>query len=351
MQQIDRKQLYDRIINGLPVALFVVDSSFRIVEFNHAAEEISGWSREEVIGRYCGDVLAGNLCGENCLLRRSENLEKPCIGKEAFITTKDQKKLPILFSSSGLSDDNGNMLNGIIIFRDASEIKKLEAQKKNIISLFTHDLKSPVAIAGGFVARLLEGKAGPLTEKQHQYLETINREISRLENYILSFLEISRIESGQMELVIKPLEISGLLRESIEGFRLQAAKKDITLQLEMADDLPLLRGDCLQIARVIANLLDNAIKYSQAGTTVQVRVTSDASSLTIEVTDQGIGMAPEQLEYIFDPFYRIRGSTQDAGGTGLGLAAVRAIVKAHGGTTRVSSELGRGSSFFVSFPL
>jgi len=351
MQQIDEKELYSSIVGGLPVALFVVDSSFRIIEFNHAAEEISGWSKDEALGRHCGEVLAGNLCGENCLLRDSRNLDKPCIGKEAVITTREKKKIPILFSSSSLRDDNGNMRNGIIIFHDASERKKLEAQKKNIISLFTHDLKAPVAIAGGFVGRLLAGKAGPLTDKQHQYLETISREISRLEDYILSFLEISRIESGQMEFTLKPLEISGLLRESLDGFRLQAEKKEITIRLDLPDELPLLRGDSLQIARVIANLLDNAIKYSPAGTNVHVRVTTDASFLTIEVADQGIGMAPEQLEYIFDPFYRVRGSSEDAGGTGLGLAAVKAIVEAHGGTVRVHSELGRGSSFFVSLPL
>jgi len=351
MQQRDKDQLYKHVVNGLPVALFVIDSQFHIVEFNHAAEQITGWSKDEVIGRYCGDVLAGNFCGENCLLRGKRSLQKPCIGREAFITTRDRVEMPILFSSSGLYDDNGEMLYGIIIFRDASEIKKLEAQKKNIISLFTHDLKAPVAIAGGFVERLLAGKAGTLTNKQRQHLETIDREISRLENYILSFLDISRIESGQIELKLRPLEIGGLLRDSIEGFHLQAAKKNISLQLELPDNPPMFSGDSLQIARVIANLLDNAIKYSREGTTVKVKVFQEASFLTIEVADQGIGMDPEQLEFIFDPFYRIRGDSRDAGGTGLGLAAVKAIVKAHGGTTRVSSELGRGSIFFVSFPL
>ncbi len=195
MQKTDKEKLYDLIVNGLPVALFIVDASYRIVEFNQAAEEITGWAKGDVIGRSCSDVLNSNLCQENCPLRESLEAGKTCIGKEALIATKDQQQLPIFFSSSALTDEQGNLAHGIEVFRDASAIKQLEAQKKNITSLFTHDLKAPVAIAGGFVERLLKEKAGPLTEKQKQYLETIKREISRLERYILSFLEISKIEA------------------------------------------------------------------------------------------------------------------------------------------------------------
>ena len=175
MQQTDKDKLYDLIVNGLPVALFIVDASYRIVEFNQAAEEITGWAKEEVIGRYCADVLNSSLCKESCPLRESLGAGKTCIGKEALIATKGREKLPIFFSSSALTDENGNLAHGIEVFRDASAVKKLEAQKKNITSLFTHDLKAPVAIAGGFVERLLKEKAGPLTEKQQKYLETVKR--------------------------------------------------------------------------------------------------------------------------------------------------------------------------------
>ena len=259
--------------------------------------------------------------------------------------------MPIIFSSSAHTDENGNLAHGIEVFRDASAVKKLEAQKKNITSLFTHDLKAPVAIAGGFVERLLKEKAGPLTEKQQKYLETVKREINRLENYILSFLEISKIEAGQIKLHLDPLELDVLLQDIIEGFYLQAAKKDIRLLLDLPDELPTLHGDSLQITRVFSNLLDNAIKYSETGKPIQVKVTVDSNRIIIEVRDQGRGIEADKLDYIFDSFYRVPGDAEKAGGTGLGLAAVKAIVEAHGGTTRVRSELGRGSSFFVSFSL
>lgn len=349
MQLTNKEKLYDLIVNGLPVALFIVDGSYRIIEFNQAAEQITGWTREEVIGRCCADVLSSNLCRDNCPLRESFAEGKTCIGKEALISKKDGERIPIFFSSSALTDDQGNMIHGIEVFRDASAAKKLEDQKKNIISLFTHDLKSPVAIAGGFVDRLLKGKAGPLTEKQQGYLETVKKEIDRLERYILSFLEISRIEAGQIELHLDPLEIDALLQDIIEGFRLQAAQKNMRISLNMPENIPTLHGDSLQITRVFCNLMDNAIKYSERGKSVQVNVFVNSSGITIEVRDQGSGITPEQLEHIFDSFYRVPGDEKKAGGTGLGLAAVKAIVEAHGGKTWVKSVYGEGSSFYVFF--
>ena len=351
MERTAKEQLYELIVSGLPMALFVVDASCQIVEFNQAAEELSGWSKEEVMGRYCADVLESTLCEDSCPLQESLQTGKTSIGKEALITTKNRDKIPIFFSSSALTDENGKLIHGIEVFRDASAIKKLQEQKNNIISLFTHDLKAPVAIAGGFVERLLKGKAGPLTEKQQSYLETIRREIGRLEGYILAFLEISRIEAGQIELQLNPLDLGILLGDIVDGFRLQAAKKNIMLYLDLPEELPLLHGDSLQITRVFSNLLDNAIKYSQTGKSVHMSVTVDPASLTVEVKDQGNGIAADQLDRIFESFYRVPGDPQKAGGTGLGLAAVKAIVEAHGGTTLVSSELRRGSSFFVSLPL
>lgn len=352
MKETAKEQLYDLMVSGLPVALFIVDPSFRIVEFNQAAEEISGWSREEVVGRNCADILASSLCRDDyCPLQESLQSGKACVGREAMIVTKDQENIPIFFSSSALTDEKGNMVYGIEVFRDASVVKKLEEQKKNIISLFAHDLKSPVAITGGFVERLLKEKAGPLTEKQQSYLETIRREISRLEKYILSFLEISRLEAGQIELQLESVDIGTLLGDIVDDFRLQASKKDILLQRELPEALPSLCVDSLQIARVFSNLLDNAIKYSEDGKVVQVMVKVDSSHLTVEVRDQGRGIAADQLDHIFESFYRVPGEAKKAGGTGLGLAAVKAIVEAHGGTTRVRSEPGRGSSFFISFSL
>ncbi len=351
MTSTGREKICDLVIRELPMALFIVDDRLRIIEFNAAAERITGWPKKDALGRPCSDVLLSSLCGERCPLRESVENGRTCRERDAVISTRSGQKKAIILSSVALVDDHGRLEYGIELFRDATAIKKLEAQKKNLISLFTHDLKVPVAIAGGFLERLLQGKAGPLNEKQVRYLESIRREIHRLEGYIRSFLEIARIESGRLELHIEPHDLGRLLREIVDGFKVQAAKKRIRLSLELPDSLPPVNIDSLQMNRVISNLIDNAIKYSYEGTTVRVVVRSGESGPVVEIRDQGPGIAPEEQEHIFDSFYRIpENGAGHVAGTGLGLAAVKAIVEAHGGRVRLESEPGRGSSFMVMLP-
>ncbi len=351
MTSSTRNKICDLIIKGLPAALFIVDDQYRIIEFNAAAEEITGWQRQNVLGRPCAEVLSSNRCHDQCPLKESAETGSACLGKDAFILTREGQKKFIILSCVAIIDKNGRLENGIELFRDATIIKKLEAQKRNLISLFTHDLKIPVVIAGGFLERLLQGKAGPLNEKQTRYVESISREIKRLEGYIHSFLDIARIESGRFELQPEDRDIGSFLREIVDDFKVRAGKKHIQIALDLPDSLEPVRIDTLQMTRVISNLLDNAIKYSDKGTSIRVIVREKESGQVIEIRDQGPGIDPDEQEHIFGSFYRIPESgTGHVAGTGLGLAAVRAIVEAHGGKAWVRSEPGRGSSFMVSIP-
>ncbi len=346
----DKQQLCDLVIDGLPVALFIVDSDYRIVEFNSAAEHITGKKRSQVLGRNCAELFCSSLCQFDCPMQESKENCQPCVGRKAFIRISEGEELPILFSSRAILDDSGEMLYGIEVFRDATEVRELEVHKSNLISLFTHDLKAPVAIAGGFVDRLLQSKAGPLNEKQTTYLQTIHKEISRLEEYILSFLDIAKIESGQIELQLKPCDLGPLLRDIVTGFKIQAAKKNIKLQLELLPQSGFITVDSLQVSRVVSNLLDNAIKYSDENSSVQVLVREDKNQLTLEIRDQGPGISSQDQAQIFSHFYRIEDQRRIVQGTGLGLAAVKAIVEAHSGRVWLKSSPGKGSSFFISLP-
>lgn len=346
-----REKICDLVVTGLPMALFIVDEQYRIIEFNAAAEEITGWQRKDVLGRPCTEVLSSNLCQDQCPLRESAASGLPCRERDALILTREGREKAIILSSVSQLGKDGRLENGLELFRDATIIKRLEAQKRNIISLFTHDLKVPVAIAGGFLERLSKGKAGPLNEKQTSYVESIRREIARLEEYIHSFLDIARIEAGQVELRLEECDIGGILREVVEGFKVPAGEKHIHIALELPDSPPPVRIDTLQMSRVFSNLLDNAIKYSDEGTAIRVIVREEESGPVIEIRDQGPGIALAEQEHIFDSFYRIPESgSGHVAGTGLGLAAVKAIVEAHGGKAWVRSEPGRGSSFMVSIP-
>jgi two-component system phosphate regulon sensor histidine kinase PhoR len=183
------------VIEGLPVALFVVDSRSRIIEFNSAAEEITGYRRSDVLGHHCAEIFSSSLCHGQCPLQESTRTARPCLGRKATIHLRNGSELPILFSSRAILDSSGEMICGIEVFRDGTEILHLEVHKRNLISLFAHDLKSPVAITGGFVDRLLQGRAGELNQKQTEYMKTIKKEfcVTQRAKRIKNCTEIVRI--------------------------------------------------------------------------------------------------------------------------------------------------------------
>ncbi|WPD24460.1 MAG: PAS domain-containing sensor histidine kinase [Candidatus Electrothrix aestuarii] len=344
-------QLNSLIIAELPVALFVVDKDYKIVEFNPAAEKITGMTRQQVLGCCCSEVLSSNICEYDCPLKESVTTGQPCLGREAIIRTRSGNKVPIILSGRAITKKTGELLCCIEIFRDATDTKELDAHKRNLISLFTHDLKAPVMITGGFVNRLIDGKAGPLNEKQTSYLKIIQNELRRQEEYIQSFLDASKIESGRIELELQPCELAGLLKDIVTGFKVQASLKQIDIKLEMEHDLGQALLDKLHFGRVISNLLDNAIKYSQKDTLVQMQVRQTGKHFIFEINDQGPGIALQNQPHIFEHYYRpTRHCCEQAKGSGLGLAAVKAIVEAHSGSVWLHSIPGEGSTFFVSLP-
>jgi len=348
---MDQDQLNSLIIAELPVALFVVDGEYKIIEFNPAAERVTGMKRQEVLGCSCSEVLSSNLCEYRCPLRESMATGEPCLDREAIIRTRNGDEIPIILTGCAITEESGELLCCIEIFRDATDTKELAAHKRNLISLFTHDLKAPVMITGGFVHRLLEDKAGPLNEKQTGYLRIIQKELKRQEEYIQSFLDASRIESGQIELELLPCEIGSLLKDIVTGFKVQAALKRIDIELEIGQGLGRTLLDKLHFGRVISNLLDNAIKYSQSDTLVQVRARQTEKYFVFEVKDQGPGISLQNQARIFDHYYRpARHCCEQVKGSGLGLAAVKAIVEAHAGSVWLRSIPGEGCTFFVSLP-
>ncbi len=351
MQEQDKTKgkLYDLLVASLPVGLFVVDEKLEIIEFNAEAERLTDWNKDEVIGKQCSEVLQSSLCASKCPLKESAQQQKSILGEKASLLTKWGEEIPIIFSCSVLLGEDGKPAGGIETFRDATVLKKLEVQRKNFISVFAHDLKAPVSIAGGFLRRLLQGKAGPLTEKQQYYLQMIEKETLRLESYVHNFLDVSRVEAGQIQLSLAPWNIEKVLDELVAGFRVKASEKDLAIYLDFPEKLPIVSVDEIQMERVISNLLDNAIKYSSPNSEIVLRAWGEGDFVFIEVRDQGVGISKHDLPYVFEYFYRIREIGQTSG-TGLGLAAVRAIVEAHGGSVWVKSEKDKGSSFYIKIP-
>ena len=346
-----RRRLFSILFEGLPIGCFIVDKDLKIVAFNKAAQELTGWEREEALGKTCSEIINSSLCQHFCPIREGARHKKSFIARETVIKNRFGEQIPICFSSSVVFDKLGDIEAGIELFRDRGGDERLQTLRNHIISIFAHDIKTPVSVTAGLVQRILSGKAGPVTEKQREYLEFILKENQQVELLITNLLELLNIESGRMRRETTPTDLRSFIKEVVDELRPKAEERNIEIiyHIDKAVKEPLIL-DRVQLKRVVMNLVDNAIKYSHKGGQVKVKADVEKGWLIIRVSDQGIGIPKDDLPHIFEYFYRAKNSISKAGGTGLGLASARAIVEANGGRIWAKSKEGIGTTFFIRLP-
>jgi PAS domain S-box-containing protein len=236
--------------------------------------------------------------------------------------------------------------------REATErLKRLERARSEMASMVSHELRTPLTAAAGYVELLAEGDAGPLTPEQRAMVDTIARNLGRLDGIVDDVLGLAGTERVD-PLVVEPADLSAVLRSAVSAVTFQAATRGqgVVLRDELAGAR--VAGDPGRLERVVVNLLTNALKFSADDATVTVTGRHEADHAVLSVANAGIGIAPEDQERIFQTFYRAdpeNGSRTS--GTGLGLAIVRSITAQYGGEITVDSELGKGSTFTLVLPL
>jgi two-component system phosphate regulon sensor histidine kinase PhoR len=345
----DNLNIYDMVINNLPIGFSVVDLKGSIVDFNKAAEKITGYDRNEVIGKDHLRILHGTDDKSACpLLSKTLQEHREAIATENTILKKSGEYITKSVTTFPLFDESGSIIGGVELFRDISEFKRMERERKNILSMFAHDMKNPVVTAGGFLARLISGKIGEITERQQDYLKVIGEQLTILDDLIKHFLEFSKLDTAQLEPSPGPFNIEMAIEHHIEASSVKAERKNIEVKMLYPEDIsPVINADGAMISRVIANLLDNAIKYTDPGGTVTVRLADIDDLIQIDVVDTGIGIPEDRIHYIFDAFYRI---SRDSAGAGLGLSIAKTIVEIHGGKIGAESTHGKGSTFTFTLP-
>ena len=197
---------------------------------------------------------------------------------------------------------------------------------------------------------LLEGRIGPLNEKQTELLLAAREDSERLVGILDELLDLSRIEAGKSHVLPKPVQPKMLVLDAVEPFLVEAKDRGVTLEYAVPDDLPDVMADREKIRHVITNLLSNALRLTNPGGSVKVRVALEKNYLAFRVEDTGRGIARDHLNHLFEQFYRVPGQDEKSG-VGLGLAIVKEIVLAHGGEVSAESEVGQGSVFRFTLPL
>jgi two-component system phosphate regulon sensor histidine kinase PhoR len=234
------------------------------------------------------------------------------------------------------------------VFHDVTEIRRLEGMRRDFVANVSHELKTPLTAIRGFAETLRAGDV-PLAQQQ-AYLDVILRHAERLARLIDDILELSRIEGRQQPFSPGEVDVARIATLLLRDMQPQLEARHI--QAELA---PGARGvafaDRRAVEQILSNLLDNAIKYTEEGGRIQVRVAESGSQLRIEVQDDGIGIPPADLPRVFERFYRVdKARSRDLGGTGLGLAIVKHLAQAQGGEVSARSVPSEGSTFQVVLP-
>jgi two-component system phosphate regulon sensor histidine kinase PhoR len=341
---------YKFVVDSVPTGVITVDKNLKITGFNPWAVRLTGYSAREAIGSFCGEILRGGMCSTQCPLRTALTSQKPMSLVESTVQTRKGEIIPVRMNVAALFDEQGTLIGGVESFQDISMLKTLERERNNIISTFAHDMKSSLTIIGGFVLRLLHKTESVDARKEKRYLEIIRDESGKLDKLISDFLEFARLQTGRLKLNFTTISLDKELMELCEAYQPKIADHGLTLELENETALAPIEADATQLRRVFTNLLDNAVKFSQGGGRIVVAATGDEKEIRLSVRDQGAGIPSEELPHIFDAFHRGKIGAK-VEGFGLGLAAVKAIVEAHGGRVLAESELRKGSTFTVVLPV
>lgn len=250
--------------------------------------------------------------------------------------------------------EQSKTLGAILVLHDISELKKLEAVRREFVANVSHELRTPLAIINGYLETLLEPDGLDDDALTQRALTVMEKHGQRLNALVEDLLTISRFEHGRGGLELRAVALGELLGKVIERLESTIEEKHATITPLLAPDLPPLRADAHRLDQVLFNLLENALKYGPAsGLRIEVRAEVRESGLAqIEIRDNGPGIPQSDLPHIFERFYRVhKDRSRDAGGSGLGLSIVKHLTQAHDGRVTVESELGQGATFRVEWPL
>ena len=235
------------------------------------------------------------------------------------------------------------------------ETESLRKEKKlieeNFITMVSHQLRSPLVAILQYFEVILGGMTGEVPEKQKDIILKSRNRLENLMNLINDWLDVARLDSGQIVDKLKPLSLKKVIEKLLEDMKPLTAEESISLKLGSCSKNDLVQGDKETLEQVFSNLINNAIRYNKPKGRVIISIKENKDFIATEVQDTGIGIAKEHLPFLFDQFYRVkRGEGQKIKGTGLGLSIAKKIVDAHGGTIQVYSEPGKGSTFTVLLP-
>ncbi|MFH1347697.1 MAG: PAS domain-containing protein [Candidatus Margulisiibacteriota bacterium] len=352
---------FDSMADGISVH----GTDYAITKVNQALCDMLGKKKEELVGKKCYEIFHGkDMPIKDCPMEKAKQTGH----KEYVEIFEPGLKAWLAISTSPIKDENGKVVSVVHAIRDISERKQrqermrkvlLESQAANerlrdidmskdeLLSIVTHDLKSPLVPVEGYADMLRKGLAGPISDRQKVYAERIKEQSIKMRAMIDQLLDYTHVEFGKIKLNPEVFQINNLVVEAVEEIMPEADKKKMKIDLDLSKDELAINADKRMIGRVISNLISNAIKYTPEGGRMIISLRRANGNVHFSVADNGIGISKDDLPKVFDKFFMVeQKKVRERGSLGLGLHIAKDFIEAHGGKIWAESEgEGKGSKF------
>ncbi len=358
------REVIDRSLD----AFVSVDSRLRIIDWNPAAEQVFGWSREEAIGRDLPDLLVPQRHRRiyRAAIRGYLRRKRPNYFEQRMEVTalhRNGSEFPIELTASAQQLDSEVAFNAFV--RDITARRQMESQlreakeiaeaasrtKTEFLANMSHELRTPLNAIIGFSEMMANKTLGPISERYAEYARDINESGAHLLSVINDILDVTRVEAGRITLQRERLDLHALTESCFKLLAPKARLAEVRLVNDIPPDAPALLADGQRMRQILLNLVGNAIKFSRPDTAVRVNAAVDAQGYRLQVIDQGVGIPEAHLERVFEPFTQADdGLGRSHDGAGLGLALVQRFVALHGGSVRLANRDGGGVTAATLFP-
>lgn len=338
-------------LGSLKEAVLVVDSHNHILLANKSLQDIFPRATDIIDQRL--EVVLHSVALLNYVNAVRQGTAEP--HQEIEFVETDQTcwvevtgtKIPALDGASGQW--------ALFVLHDVTRQKRLEHMRKEFVANVSHELRTPLAVIKGYVETLVDGHAEMPIDDQARFLGTVQRHTERLNSLLDDLLTLSRLESVNSGLERESVELRAMIISVVEDYRSRPNATEHKIETRLDPEIDQVFVDPLKLTQVLNNLIDNALKYTPAGSRIEVgaekRAAGESAGVEIRVSDNGPGIPEADLPHIFERFYRVeKGRSRERGGTGLGLSIVKHIVALHGGKVEVESELGSGTQFRIWIP-
>ncbi|HEC36312.1 MAG TPA: GAF domain-containing protein, partial [Anaerolineae bacterium] len=335
------------ILEGVADGVMVADARGQIILFNAAAERILEIPREQALGSSTREMLGLYGAEGRAWLATIEDWAANPAERtpEDFAAERLELGERVVSVHVAPVIKGSEYLGTVSVFRDITVEVEADRAKSEFVSTVSHELRTPMTSIKGYADLLLAGAVGKLSDQQYYFLSIIRNNADRLAALVNDLLDISRIETGRVELDLRAVHIHEVVDEVVGTLQGRAQGRGISLEAQVPEDLPVVWGDSARVNQILTNLVGNAIQYTPPGGKVTISACRDDDRLKVSVSDTGIGISEENQKRIFDRFFRADDPlVQETPGTGLGLPITASLVHMHGGEIWVESELGEGST-------